>query len=467
MKKNIICLLFVLCFSCLFLDSIDALSLKTPKITSFASIPDETNALKIVLNNNGNTGSNYSYEVINSTTGKTNNLSGSVKQYVYQNLATNTEYKIIARVCSNEKYVCSNWTPTVKAKLISNSSGLMTPTINKLDLKNNININVKYSISGNVSGVEIFNVTTNKTTRTTNHKNYTLTGLKNNTNYKIKIRTYKIKGNNFIYSNYSNVKSIKTKGATLKTPTLSKATALSDTSIKLTYKTKGKISGVEIYNVTTGKKYNTTRKKDYTQKKLGKNKTYKYKIRTYLKKNGIVSYSNYSSVKSASTKLKASEIIARTAEELAWPLGTSRSIYHHNYSSSKKFSSWNQLGKARPTKEFQKALDKEKPNHFKGRGGYALGADCGVFVNTVLRYSGHDKKMEYGKLDSYFDSSSRWKKASSAKRGDVCITRYSGGMHTKIYLGNGRSAEAAHHGKDFGHITKSKCGGYKIYRAIK
>ena len=477
MNLNIKYIIFIIAFF-LLLGNVSASSLITPKITGFSTIEDESNALKLSFNSNGNTGTNFSYEIINATLGKTNNLAGSAKYYVYQNLPGNREYKVIIRVCSNSGYVCSNWTSPVKATL-GNTVNIKTPVITKITSTIST-VTLYYNVNSKAEGVEIYCLNNKKSYRTTNLNRYTITNFRFNNNYKFKIRSYTYKkNNNLSYSNYSAVKSLcsgsSKVSSSLKVPTLKKITSINNKSVKLTYKTKGKFTGVEIYNITTGKKVHTKNKKTYTDKKVSSNKKYKYKIRTYLKKNNEVVYSSYSKTKSVSTKLSGSEMIARSAEELAWPLGTSRSVWHHNYSKHKKFTSWSQLGKARPTNNFKNAYDKVRKNHWSigsGKWGYwtRIGASCDVFVGTSVRYSGYDKKFPFSLGSSksqqlgHMNSSSKWKRVSKAKRGDVC---YRSG-HIKIYLGNGRVAEAGYLSKRFGAIHKDGCSSrYKIFRATK
>ena len=85
-----------------------ALTLATPEIISFEASSSEQNALKIAMKSN-NTGTNYSYEVFNTTNKKINNLAGSATSFTLQNLNPNTLYSVMIRICSNSKYSCSNW----------------------------------------------------------------------------------------------------------------------------------------------------------------------------------------------------------------------------------------------------------------------------------------------------------------------------------------------------------------------
>ncbi|MBQ6414029.1 hypothetical protein IJI28_00165, partial [Candidatus Saccharibacteria bacterium] len=149
------------------------------------------------------------------------------------------------------------------------------------------------------------------------------------------------------------------------------------------------------------------------------------------------------------------ERIAQTAEYLSWPRGTAYKKYHYTGDTyGRTYKSWSDMKGAKPNPAYRKALDKLRPKHgFSSMS--ALGADCGHFVTIVLNYSGHDRKMKYGQADDYLRKHN-WKQVKTGQRGDVCITR-AGGFHIWIYLGKGLTAEANHHGKSFGHITKRKC----------
>ena len=172
--------------------------------------------------------------------------------------------------------------------------------------------------------------------------------------------------------------------------------------------------------------------------------------------------------------LNGSEAIAITAEALAWPYGTPKKNYKYNYG-KEKFTSWSELGVARPTQAFMNAFDSVCKNHFSWPayhgsvyiGGARVGASCDKFVAVVVRYSGYDKDFPTGvaKADTYLAShNSKWKKVTSGtpKRGDICIKP----THIKIYLGDGMVAEASINSK-FGYIHEGNCNGFTVYRANK
>lgn len=89
---------------------------------------------------------------------------------------------------------------------------------------------------------------------------------------------------------------------------------------------------------------------------------------------------------SFSEKITVGEKIARVAETLSWPEGTPKSQYHGDNRTAR---SWNALGTAKPTEEFQKAMDRWYPKHFKGKpyqghNGCIYGACCCHSTKTIV-----------------------------------------------------------------------------------
>lgn len=221
--------------------------INTPSITSFGVQQGETGALRIEFDSN-NSGYNYAYELVNTTTNKKNTLAGSAGFYVYQNLEIDKTYKVMIRVCSlsSNQYLCSNWTKkeattsinsnnnsstnnssTSNQTTISSAIKVKTPTLSKLTSTSKT-ITLKYKTTGKVTGVEILNVTTGKKKTITNKKTYTFKDLKSNKKYKFKIRSY-YKTDKKYYSDYTKVKSIKTKKSGLTSEQfLAKADSIGD-----------------------------------------------------------------------------------------------------------------------------------------------------------------------------------------------------------------------------------------------
>lgn len=140
--------------------------------------------------------------------------------------------------------------------------------------------------------------------------------------------------------------------------------------------------------------------------------------------------------------------IASVAKECAWPYGTPRKTY--TYPTGK------------PTEAYKKDLDKAYPDRSKWGKQTRAGASCDVFVGTVVRASGADKKYPRGLDDQieYLKVSKEWAKASVTSYkdllpGDIIIyTKKKGGGHTCIYIGDDHVCEAGYNTKRYGCTTK-------------
>ena len=122
------------------ISSVNASALNTPEITGFAPSSIEKNALTVTIKSN-NTGTNYSYELINTTNGTENNLSGSITSFTIQNLYENTKYGVMIRACTTGGYNCSNWSNVIKATTTSEQAQpapQQTPQTNKCTINTNL-----------------------------------------------------------------------------------------------------------------------------------------------------------------------------------------------------------------------------------------------------------------------------------------------------------------------------------------
>ena len=129
--------------------------LKTPTITSFEKSKAESNALVVSIKSN-NTGSDYSFELLNVVTGKVNVLSGNTTSYTYQKL-TNGTYKIQIRACSNDKnsYSCTNYSEVKSATLGSSEPAKPTkPTVKTVSLNRNVFNCTGYPINPVVTAID-------------------------------------------------------------------------------------------------------------------------------------------------------------------------------------------------------------------------------------------------------------------------------------------------------------------------
>lgn len=146
------------------------------------------------------------------------------------------------------------------------------------------------------------------------------------------------------------------------------------------------------------------------------------------------------------------ERIAASARLLAWPTNTKKA----NYPSG------------RPTKEFKKAINKVYPNRGWSKQCHA-GASCDVFVGTVVRYSGVDKKYPRGLSEQWphLRKSKKFYRVAKKKvqSGDVCICN----GHTWIAC-DGKNKNAHHTGKTYGKTENNlkhwmNMGSTAVYRA--
>ena len=119
----------------------------------------------------------------------------------------------------------------------------------------------------------------------------------------------------------------------------------------------------------------------------------------------------------------AAERIARTAELLAWPKGTSSKVYSQ-----------------KPTAAYEKAIA-ETMTFPKSQQKYkwTKGRSCSVFVATVVRASGYDKSFagagSVASINTSAKNSQKWQKVSPSKavRGDIFA--YKDNHHVMIYGG--------------------------------
>ena len=154
------------------------------------------------------------------------------------------------------------------------------------------------------------------------------------------------------------------------------------------------------------------------------------------------------------------DMIADMAEKCAWKFGTKKSKYKYPTGKRKK--------------AYVKALNKAYPNRSGWRRQTRMGASCDVFVGTVVRASGVDKKFPRGCDDilEYMKTShakKRWKsvKVSSWKnipRGAITFQiKKSGAKHITVKLKGNRLANAHYVGKTYPIIQKAYGKGGKLW----
>ena len=143
-------------------------------------------------------------------------------------------------------------------------------------------------------------------------------------------------------------------------------------------------------------------------------------------KNSDKNSNNSSNSKKDATNMEAAALLNKTALDLAWP-----------YSQRSK-------SKNRATPAFNSAMRSTRTN--KGESGCRKsGKACGMFVGTVVRYSGLDSNFPttaYSSCREHMKNSKRWKNVTNEKRqvGDILC-----------YLGGGGSDH-------IGMVVKNKSG---------
>ena len=117
-------------------------------------------------------------------------------------------------------------------------------------------------------------------------------------------------------------------------------------------------------------------------------------------------------------------LLEKTAELLA---ASSKKASVQCYPLTWKPKKWSQFKRCAPTKYFQYAYDKVRPDHWKKYTNYVknvvrTGASCDYFVGTVVRASGYDGiGLSHDSMHSNMTKDTKkWKKVKKAQRGDIC-----------------------------------------------
>ena len=190
--------------------------------------------------------------------------------------------------------------------------------------------------------------------------------------------------------------------------------------------------------------------------------------------------------------------IAEKAIELAWPVGTDSSVYLYKTKKTTTTDDGEKKTttiKGSATEAFNTAFDTVFPTHSSWKGTYTkVGADCGVFVATVIRDCGYDAYFPYSltgtdTMFTYLENDTKnWMRVSYSgddsqlQNGDIIIYKKdSGGQHVLIYTrinGVGYMCEAANTGTattcKYGYCKKATSKIYTlsdktlyVYRAIR
>lgn len=353
MKKRVFFgIVFICSFFSFFVNTKIVDASTTVSTPTFISV-ENVNSSSVKLNfKSNNSCSNCGIEILNVSTGLFYRLSNGATSYNVTGLISgNTyEFKISAYYIESGIYYNSAWSSS-KFITVSNSSSssgssgsssssssssssgsssisttkLAKPTFNSVLRAEYNAVNLSYKTSGTVTGVEILNTTTGKSKKTTNKTSYKWSdSLTYGKTYSFKIRSY-YKNSSGSYS-YSDWTSSKSRTVKIPTPTFSSVTVSDYNNITFKYKIYGsKVSGIQIYNVTTKKYSKTTNKTKYIIGNYSFGKKYTFKIRTYYKtSSGKYYYSYWTNTKSVTTKSLRNKTFN----------GTVYKYYQYNYSQS-------------------------------------------------------------------------------------------------------------------------------------
>ena len=233
-------------------------------------------------------------QIYNTETNKyirTTNLSA----YTFTNLESGKTYNFKIRAyhrTKNGKYYYGPWSDYKNA--IARGYKVNTPKFTSISRAEYNKIKLGYKTSGNVTGIQIYNMTTKKYVKSTN-KTSTIIGATYNKTQKFKIRSYYTLNGITSYSNWSNTKTITPK---LSTPYDYSLRWACTNYVNIYYSSRSKYKGIQVYNATTKKTKsyaNTSGKIKY--KGLKKGRKYKIKIRSYYKVGKKTYYSNWTSYK--------------------------------------------------------------------------------------------------------------------------------------------------------------------------
>ena len=307
-------------------------TLSTPEITSFGKSTVEQDALKVEFKSS-NTGTDFSYEILDAVTGKVQMLAGSSTNYTYQNLESG-EYKIQIRACtsSSNVYSCTSYSAvksftlleevTNEDDLVEAAEGTAEEATDELDDTEDAS-----SLDDEMDGSDeatpptpapvivaklsttsyVYNGKTKKPSVTVTADGKKLTA---NTNYTVKYPSKMINIGTYTVTvtgkgGYSFTKKptyvINPPATTIK----SKSAKKNSITVKFTSK-KGGVKYQLGYKKSSAKNYSTSNSSSTskTVKSLSKNTKYNLKVRTYKVVNNKTYYSAWSKVSSITTKKK-------------------------------------------------------------------------------------------------------------------------------------------------------------------
>lgn len=289
-----------------------------------------------------------------------------------------------------------------------------------------LSLKINSNNTGNNYYIHVINITLNRKDNYIPKFPLVYQKLINNKEYKVIAQVCKKINNEYKCSDYTNsYKATATDNNNVNpnpnvnpaVPVLSSIKSNSIGEATLNYKTSTNVTGVEILNITTNTKTTTTNKSSYTFKNLSQGKTYKFRIRTYLNKNGTTLYSNYTNEKSVTVKKLAIKTPSITS--LSSPSSTSIRINYnkdkggnvqiHNITLNKYVKTSN------ANYYIYNGLRQSKKYEFEIRG-YTT-------INGKTYYTSWSKKKSLSKISYKTEIANKVKKLTSYSKSKVRITK--------------------------------------------
>lgn len=159
-------------------------------------------------------------------------------------------------------------------------------------------------------------------------------------------------------------------------PNSLKVASFSSTSIKLSWKSGGKVTGYQIYRLESNGKYKriaTTKSLTYTNTKLSNSKVYKYKVRAYFQNSKGNVYSSFTNVLTANTRPETTKISVSAVKskqlKIKWAKLNSATGYEIYQSTSKngKYTKIKAVSKNTTTSYTKTKLTSQKTYYYKVR----------------------------------------------------------------------------------------------------
>ena len=236
------------------------------------------------------TSSNGTYKLIKtSSTNKFTDVSVTAGKTYYYKVVPYIKYNGIISYRSGATYTKIKVIPKTTSKISSSSV-------------NHTTSKVTWNKVSGVSGYELYYSTSQKGTYTrlirTTSNSYTHTKRTIGKTYYYKVRSYKTVNGTRVYSNFSDITSVKVIPATLSTFTVSRYN-YSSTKNKISFTKVSGIDGYAVYKSTDGVNYKLLKRttNNYVIDENATGAINYYKIKMYKKVNGTRIYGNYTTAK--------------------------------------------------------------------------------------------------------------------------------------------------------------------------